>query len=243
MSLTRDLSDYEFESLSITKKKRYVAKLLIERSGTKSVPEPKPPLAIVMAGVPGAGKTEFLDTFSELLEVRGFDACIRIDLDEIVEIYPGYTPKTDAQFRSQGNHVVAAAVDIAKEGRYNMMIDGTFSGTSGAPLQNIDRLLRAGYVVRMFFMHDDIHTSWAYTKVREKTTQRGIDLAGFKRACANVVANLKAAMEAYANNPNFSLSIVLQKELRDRDYTVISDRTMIDRILDIGYNIDKLKEV
>src|SRR5665213_780338 len=100
MSLTRDLSDYEFESLSITKKKRYVAKLLIERSGTKSVPEPKPPLAIVMAGVPGAGKTEFLDTFSELLEVRGFDACIRIDLDEIVEIYLGYTPKTDAQFRS-----------------------------------------------------------------------------------------------------------------------------------------------
>lgn len=89
MSLTRDLTDDEFGTFSITNKKRYVAKLLIERSGAKSVPEPKPPLAIIMAGVPGAGKTEFLDTFSELLEARGFDSCIRIDLDEIVQIYPG----------------------------------------------------------------------------------------------------------------------------------------------------------
>lgn len=243
MSLTRDLSDDEFDSLSVTKKKRYVAKLLIERSGAKSVPMPKPPLAIVMAGVPGAGKTEFLDTFSELLEARDFDACIRIDLDEIVEIYPGYTPKTDALFRSQGNHVVAAAVDTAKNGRYNMMIDGTFSGTSGASLQNIDRLLKAGYVVRMFFMHDRIDTSWKYTQAREKKTQRGIDFAGFKKACANVVTNLKAVMETYANNPNFSLAIVFQKELRDKDYAVINDRAMVDTVLSTGYNIDKLKEV
>lgn len=63
MSLKRDLTDDEFEALSITKKKRYVARLLIERSKAKSVPLSQPPLAIVMAGVPGAGKTEFLDTF------------------------------------------------------------------------------------------------------------------------------------------------------------------------------------
>jgi len=242
MSLTGDLKDDEFEKLSITKKKRYVAKLLIERSKAQSIPEPKTPLAIVMAGVPGAGKTEFLDTFSELLEARGFMAFIRIDLDEIVEIYPGYTPKTDAQFRSQGNHVVAAVVDIAKDGRYNMMIDGTFSGTSGASLQNIDRLLRAGYRVQMFFMHDEANISWKYTRAREKITQRGIDLAGFKRACVNVSTNLRAAVDAYESNPNFTLSIVLQKKLRDKDYAVLSDKAMIDSVINKGYNIDELKE-
>lgn len=241
MSLKRDLTDDEFEALSVTKKKRYVARLLIERPKAKSVPLSQPPLAIVMAGVPGAGKTEFLDTFSELLKTRGFEACIRIDLDEIVEIYPGYTPKTDAQFRSQGNHVVAAAVDIAKDGRFNMMIDGTFSGTSGASLQNIGRLLEAGYIVQMFFMHDDISTSWSYTKAREKITQRGIDLAGFKRACTNVITNLKAAINAYDPNSHFSFSIVLQKELRDKEYKIISDRAAIDKVLDTGYNIDKLQ--
>ena len=243
MSLTRDMTDEEFEALSVTRKKRYVAKLLMDRSGAKSVPKSKMPLAIVMAGVPGAGKTEFLDTFSELLEARGFDAFIRIDLDEIVEIYPGYTPKTDAQFRSQGNHVVAAAVDTAKDGRYNMMIDGTFSGTSGASLQNIDRLLQGGYRVQMFFMHDNIATSWKYTKAREKETQRGIDLSGFKRACTNVITNLRAAMEKYRSNPNFALSIVVQKELRDKDYVVVSDETAIDSVLDTGYNIDEIKEI
>jgi predicted ABC-type ATPase len=242
MSLTRDMTDDEFEALSLNKKKRYVARLLVERPGAKSVPDSKTPLAIVMAGVPGAGKTEFLDTFSELLAARSFDAFIRIDLDEIVEIYPGYTPKTDAQFRSQGNHVVAAAVDFAKDGHYNMMIDGTFSGTSGASLQNVDRLLKAGYRVQMFFMHDDTLTSWSYTKAREKITQRGIDLAGFKRACANVVTNLKAATGVYGSDPNFALYIVLQKKLRDKEYTIISNKTTIDDELSKGYNIDKLKE-
>jgi predicted ABC-type ATPase len=242
MSLKRDLTDEEFEVLSVTRKKRYVARLLIGRSDATSVPQPKTPIAIVMAGVPGAGKTEFLDTFSELLETRGFDSFIRIDLDEIVEIYPGYTPKTDAQFRSQGNHTVAAVVDIAKDGHYNMMIDGTFSGTSGASLQNIGRLLNVGYQVQMFFMHDNILTSWEYTKAREKTTHRGIDSEGFKRACTNLTTNLKAAMETYGSNPHFILSIVLQKELRDKDYSIVSDRAMIDEILNKGYNIDKLKE-
>lgn len=241
MSLKRDLTDEEFEALTVTKKKRYVARLLIERSKAKSVPPSQPPLAIVMAGVPGAGKTEFLDTLSEMLQKRGFGACIRIDLDEIVEIYPGYTPKTDAQFRSQGNHVVAAAVDIAKDGRFNMMIDGTFSGTSGASLQNIGRLLQSGYRVQMFFMHDDVSTSWNYTKARERITQRGIGLAGFKRACTNVITNLKAAINAYDPHSHFSLSIVLQKELRDKEYKIVSDRASIDRVLNTGYNIDRLK--
>lgn len=243
MSLERDLTDDEFEALSMTKKKRYVAKLLIKRSDAKNVPKSKMPLAIIMAGVPGAGKTEFLDTFSDLLKTRGFDACIRIDLDEIVEVYPGYTPKTYAQFRSQGNHVVAAVVDIAKEGRYNMMIDGTFSGTSGASLQNVSRLLQSGYRVQMFFMHDNIFTSWEFTKAREKITQRGIDLQGFKIACSSVITNIKEVLNIHGFNPLFALSIVSQKELRCKDYTVINDKPTIDKIINKGYNIDELKEI
>ncbi len=243
MSLKRDLDDEEFEAMSITKKKRYVAELLIKRSDAKSVRESKTPIAIVMAGVPGAGKTEFLDTFSELIEARDFDDFIRIDLDEIVEIYPGYTPKTDAQFRSQGNHVVAAAVDTAKKGRYNMMIDGTFSGSSGASIQNVDRLLAAGYKVEMFFMHDKVTTSWKFTRAREKITKRGIDQNGFKRACKSVVENLNNALSKFNDNPNFHISVVVQKELRDKDYKVISDRKIIDTILNQGYNIDEIKEL
>jgi hypothetical protein len=243
MSLKKDLSDEAFEQLSITKKKQYVARLLIKSSGAKSVPQSEPPVAIIMAGIPGAGKTEFLDTMSDLLKASNLEAFVRIDLDEIVTVYPGYTPKTDAQFRSQGNSAVAKCVDTAKNGRYNMMIDGTFAGTTDASLQNIERLLAADYLVMMYFMHDKVETSWSYTKSREVLTSRGIGKAGFMKTCKNVMRNLRAAVEKYSENDHFQLSVVLQKTLRDKDYRVITDGKAIDDVLNTGYNIDSLKDI
>lgn len=98
-----------------------------------------------MAGLPGAGKTEFLDTFGELLKSAGYpETFVRIDLDQIVTVYPGYTPQSYEKFRNQGNYALAHCVDVAKSGRYNMMVDSTFGGVSGASLNNIQRLLDSG---------------------------------------------------------------------------------------------------
>lgn len=243
MSLTKDLSDQEFEKLSITKKKNYVANLLIKSSHAQPVPPSFMPIAIIMAGVPGAGKTEFLDTLSELIIASKLQPFVRIDLDEIVTIYPGYTPKTDAQFRSQGNSAVSKCVDVGKEGRYNMMIDGTFAGTSGASVHNIQRLLDAGYLVQMYLMHDKIHTSWEYTKVREKLTSRGIHKSDFKKACVNVISNVKSAKELFSSADRFLISVVRQKELRDKNYVIIEEPTDIDKILDTGYSIDIIEKI
>lgn len=243
MSLKKDLSDEEFEKLGITKKKAYVANLLIQKSGAQSVPDANPPIAVVMAGVPGAGKTEFLDTLADLISDSELESFVRIDLDEIVTIYPGYTPKTDAQFRSQGNSAVAKCVDVAKKGRFNMMIDGTFAGVTDTPVQNIQRLLESGYIVQMYFMHDDILTSWNYTQAREMVTARGIDRDGFLKACSNVIRNVKKATELFKSNERFLIDVVLQKELRDKDYKVVNDRDVIDKLLDTGYDIDKVKNL
>lgn len=243
MTLSKDLSDSEFEKLTITKKKDYVAHLIISQSGAKSVDEPNPPIAVVMAGVPGAGKTEFLDRLSELLTLNHQEPFVRIDLDEIVTIYPGYTPKTDAQFRSQGSSAVAKCVDVAKAGRYNMMIDGTFAGATGASITNIKRLLEVGYIVNMYFMHDEVETSWQYTRAREALTSRGIGAEEFKKACNNVTTNLRAAIDKFGDDPRFFIAVVLQKSLRDKDYQLITTRSDIDTIVDKGYNIDRLKNL
>lgn len=225
MSVTKELSDKEFEELSLTKKKLYVAQLIINQSDAKPVTGIRPPIAIVMAGLPGAGKTEFLDTFSELLIDGNLGKFVRIDLDEIVTIYPGYTPKTDAQFRRQGNIAVAKCVDVAIKGRYNMMIDGTFSGSTGVSINNIERLLDSGYLVFMFFMHDKVETSWKYTLAREKLTSRGIEKQGFIKSCSGVITNCRTAIEKFGTNEQFNISVVLQKELRDRDYKVVHNRS------------------
>jgi hypothetical protein len=139
--------------------------------------------------------------------------------------------------------MVARCVDELRRGRYNMMIDGTFSGTSDSSIRNVEKLLNDGYIVAMIYMHDDPKTSWFYTKKREVETDRGIDKDGFIASCVNVTKNLREVSKKFRENPNFSLQIVKQKKLRDKNYEFLSDYGDIDTIIDQGYNIDILKEI
>jgi hypothetical protein len=123
-----------------------------------------------------------------------------------------------------------------------MVIDGTFSGTSGSSLRNVEKLLDAGYAVFIFYMYDDAETAWHFTKLREVETDRGIDREGFITSCANVSINLKSAIKNFGDNFAFSIAMIKQKKLRDKNYDLITDQDEIDTILDTGYNIDKLKE-
>ena len=241
--MKRDISNQEFDAFSKEKKKQYIAELLIRTSGATPVLSPKPPVAFVMAGLPGAGKTEFLDTLSELLLGKNFEPFVRIDLDQIVTIFPQYTPQSYDRFRSQGNYALARCVDVARKGNYNMMIDGTFSGVSGASVANLEKLLEAGYIVAMYYMHDDALTAWSYTKAREAETRRGITKDGFLRACQNIQVNLKLAVQKFRNREAFRLYAVVQKELRDKNYQILSDPQRIDAVLEKGYNIDKLNDM
>lgn len=242
--MKRDIPEKVFESYSKEKQKQYIAKLLIQESGAKSVEKPDEPLAIIMAGLPGAGKTEFLDTLHELLTQNNHpNSFVRIDLDQIVTIYPEYSPQSYEKFRSQGNYALARCIDVGMRGNYNMMIDGTFGGNSDSSINNLERLLNSGYKINMFFIYDDPETSWQYTDLREIETKRGISKEGFIRSCQNVPKNLKTAVEKFSNNDKFRLYIVAQKRLRDKNYSVITDINRIDKIINEGYNIDNLRKI
>ena len=196
-----------------------------------------------MAGIPGAGKTEFLDSIIEELEMIGqAHEFVRIDLDQIVTIYPGYTPKTDSKFRSQGNNVLARSIDVLRRKRYNILIDGTFSGASESSVRNVEKLLGASYRVSLVYMHDKAEVAWSYTIARQKVTDRGIKKEDFLKSCLNISSNLKKAMIEFKDNANFTISIVKQKELRDKNYEILTTTDDIDRIINEGYNIDNLKE-
>jgi len=241
--MIRDIPADEFEKLSNEAKKRYVVSLLIKEAGSLPVTSGTP-IAFVMAGVPGAGKTEFLDSFNEGITKTGlYNTFVRIDLDQIVTIYPDYTPKTYAKFRSQGNNVLARCVDTLRKGRYNMMIDGTFSGTSDASIRNVQKLLKDRYVVILIYMYDDAVSAWKYTQFREIETDRGINKDGFIESCENISVNLQEAVKRFRGEPGFSISVIKQKKLRDKNYELLSDDNEIDKIIEQGYNIDKLKEI
>jgi hypothetical protein len=122
------------------------------------------------------------------------------------------------------------------------MIDGTFSGTSGSSIRNVEKLLEDGYRVSLVYMYDKPEVAWSYTLAREQVTDRGIDKTDFLNSCKNISSNLKEAMIKFRDNPMFSISIVKQKELRDKNYDIVTGINDIDNIIKEGYNIDNLKE-
>lgn len=237
-----NVSVHEFESWSNEKKKKYIARLFIAESGAKSVADNDIPVAFVMAGLPGAGKTEFLDTIAEALAAKKFDPFVRIDLDEIVSVYPNYTPKDYYKFRSQGNLVLARTIDEARRGRYNMLIDGTFSGLSGASVGTIGKLLDKGYRVNMVYMYDTPESAWYYTEKRKIKTGRAVDRNGFMQAGENLKNNLLEALSLYADNPAFTIDVVKQKKLRDNKYHIITDKSKIDKFIRMDYTEGNEKE-
>lgn len=234
-----DIYPAEFEAMSQTRKKKYIAKLVIQESRSLPVDADKKPLAFVMAGLPGAGKTEFLDTLADIvskdLQLTPF---IRIDLDQIIEVYPDYSPKDYYMFRSQANVVLSYCVDEAIHGRYNIMLDGTFSGESGATVNTVGRLLDNGYVVSMVYMYDKPERAWTYSCRRRDDTGRPIEKEGFIKAAINLMRNLNDAVVRFSERSDFTISAVVQKEIRDREYDIITSKSEVDKILAIPYNID-----
>lgn len=232
-----DISAEEFSRLSSNKKKTHIARLFIDKSGASPVSKNSNPVAVVMAGLPGAGKTEYLDSIADELIDNNGEPFVRIDLDEIVSVYPNYTPKDYYKFRSQGNIVLARTVDEARHGRYNMLIDGTFSGMSGASVDTVTHLLNDGYIIQLIYMFDDAETAWSYTVKRELETGRAITRSGFVQAAKNLTINIRKVLEKYQGNKNFSIRVIQQKALRDNDYNVITEKDDIDKICAQDYNI------
>jgi predicted ABC-type ATPase len=236
-----DVSPAKFQSMSNEKKKTYIAKLLIRESNSIPVEEGQVPVAIIMAGLPGAGKTEFLESISELiLQQNKHLHFVRIDLDQIVTVYPDYSPKDYYKFRSRGNVVISRCIDTARKERHNIMIDGTFSGASGASLRTIEKLLDSGYKVQLVYMYDKAKTAWHFTQQREKETNRGVSKEGFIAASTNLITNLKQASIRFSNHEDFSIFAVLQKQLRDKNYIITSQRDKVDNMLDKTYNVSEL---
>lgn len=146
------------------------------------------PLAVIMAGVPGSGKTEFINSLLEQIPLLAKDA-LRIDLDEIVQVFEEYTPQEDYRFRNVGNAIIESILDRAIHERYNFILDGTFAGAPA--VKNIKRITDRGYKVTLFLMIEDLERAKEYTRVREKRTARGVDDQAFSIAAQGIRRNLK----------------------------------------------------
>jgi predicted ABC-type ATPase len=157
------------------------------------LPEEKP-VAVFMAGSPGAGKTESSKELVAELEARP-PGCriLRIDPDDLRAEFPGYSGTNSWLFQGAVSVWVSKMLDIALENGQSFVLDGTLSDLAKARM-NITRCLRSGHAVQILYVYQDARLAWQFVQARETEEGRRIPAERFIEqyfAARDVVNTLK----------------------------------------------------
>ena len=208
-------------------------KEIISRIVSKfDVDNEKEPLALFGAGIPGAGKTEF---FNRL--VGKDDNFVRIDLDEIVKEFPGYSPERYYEYRKAASLILDELFRYCRRNKLNFVLDGTFAHER--TMENIEKALKT-HQVGIFFLRQDPLKAWQLTRDREIVTKRGVSRDGFIYACLKIPDNIRNVLKKHGHD----LTIVAIKRRNDNvGFDVIRDRREIDHILHKKYTKKELERI
>jgi len=210
-------------------KKSLVAKIVGEAKQSSNKAQP---IAVFAAGIPGAGKTEFLD---KLLE--GIDNIVRIDMDEVVKLFEDYSPDRYYEFRGAANIIVDETVIYCRHNRLDFVLDGTFG--SGRAVDNIRNALKRHHVT-IFYVYKDPTVAWQHTKDRQLVTKRGVDNNGFIESCINVPNNLREVRDKFGDKVSIML---IQKDRKNNTFQLTKDSSIIDDLLEVSYTKNSLKRI
>lgn len=202
----------------------------------KNVPT-KSKTAFFMAGIPGAGKTEFAEN-----AVKTDRELIPIEHDRIVEYIDGYRPEEYYKYRKAGSTLATRIFDECLQNGYSFIFDGTLSHETGA--RDIKRCLEAGYQVFVVCIVKDAILARELTQARELVKKRSIERAGFVETCQRINSNSLNIFEAHRENPHFSFWIIDKQGKDDfRQATAIihskelDSTEKIEKALRQNYNI------
>ena len=176
-------------------KQALVAKLLTNHASPASGDK----IAIFMAGLPGAGKTELVRRLIPHLP----NQFVVIEHDRLVEPLPGYKPELAYDYRPAGSTLVTAALAESLARGLSFIVDATLSSPVGR--SNIKKALGRGYYVVIIHVDQDPDVARDFTQKREVVVGRGISSEGFDAAWQKLGDNLDQIKNRHRNNPNFQL--------------------------------------
>ena len=220
------------QKLWVKAHKKEFANSLIVKSGVIADGNPS---AIFMAGLPGAGKTEFSKNLIKNSELK----VIRLDMDEIATVIDGYEPEKADLFRFGASELLNKTFDIAVRKGYDFIMDGTFS--SKYAKNNVKRALAHEYTVKIVYVVQDPKIAWDFTLAREKVERRAISQEGFIDSYFNTISNIKDIMST--GYEKISLDIILKdKNNKTGIWKKNVDIQEIDKSIKNNYNKESLKE-
>ena len=218
-------------------------KEIIEKFAGKIQPVSKgeTPLAIFMAGSPGAGKTEFSKSFIKgLPKLRG--KILRIDADEVREILPPslYNGKNSHLVQKAASKGVDKLVDHSIDKSKNFILDGTFTSYANAH-QNIERVIKRGWHVEIWYIYQDPKIAWDFTKKREALEGRRILKSDFIEAFFLAKENVNKIKKEFGASLKVNLAIKNKDNIGLEEFFL--NITEIDHHLKTGYNSNLLQKI
>lgn len=130
------------------------------------------PVAVFMAGSPGAGKTEASRELLAHFEPDG-SRVLRIDPDDLRCLCPGYDGTNAWLFQGAVSILVAKLLDLAHDQHQSFVLDGTLSIYDSAHT-NVERCLRKRRTVQILYVYQDPILAWEFVQARELEDGRRI---------------------------------------------------------------------
>lgn len=215
------------------KNKREFANKMITSAGVIDHPEPA---AFFMAGLPGAGKTEFTVNLVKDLGLK----VVRIDMDEIASHIDNYDPLQADAFRPAATDLLNAVFDKVLQRKVDFIMDGTFRSENS--LSNIKRALRKGYTVKILYIHQEPNIAWSFTKDREKVERRAIDRSGFIQGYFDIHANIHSLADPAYKGTTLDL-VVKDSSNKVGDWHKDISIEHIDELVNTRYTKEELERM
>jgi UDP-N-acetylglucosamine kinase len=137
-------------------------------TSTDKFPGERVPVALFMAGSPGAGKTE-----ASRALVRELGGGLRIDPDEFRQSIPGYTGANSWVVHRAVSYLVEAVLDRAFRQSQSFLLDGTLSSYDVAD-KNVSRCLNKNRDVQIIYVYQEPLLAWHFVQAREVHEGRNI---------------------------------------------------------------------
>jgi len=146
-------------------------KEIIEKFASLSkYPSVEDPFTILMAGSPGAGKTEFSKNFIISLSKNNnskYRKIVRIDADDVKKIIPGYNGKNAKKLHKASIIGLEILFSSVLRNKQDVLIDGTLCNYDKA-CENINRSLKRSRKISIFYIYQDPLIAWEFVKKEKK---------------------------------------------------------------------------
>lgn len=228
------ISNISKMAISYIKEKKNIRVIIEDVVRQSNVGPQENPVSIFMAGSPGAGKTEFSKRFLKELK----HPFVRVDPDEVRDYLPGYTGDNSSEFHSAVSIGVEKICDYVIKNRYNLLLDGTLASLDVAR-KNINRSLRHGRKVAIFYLFQNPQIAWEFTQKREKREGRKITKGIFVSNLIDSHENVNVLKKEFGS----AIQILLIE--KDYKHSIVQFKVNIDdldKYLDFSYDKESLRQ-